>query len=64
MLRAAVILSSEKTANVALVGVIFDTAAQIGRKLFGGFGLKVWILEVGQDIVSLAAMNAIIASFV
>jgi len=36
----------------------------MGHKLFDGFGLKVWILEVGQDIVSLAAMGAIIAAMV
>ncbi len=48
----------------ALLGVGFSAATSIGHKLFGGFGLKVWILEVGQDIVSLAAMGAIIASFI
>lgn len=50
-------------ATGALMGVGFAAATQIGHKLFGGFGLKVWILEVGQDIVSLAVMGAIIASF-
>ncbi|MFM1951136.1 MAG: hypothetical protein RL418_823 [Actinomycetota bacterium] len=50
-------------ATGALLGVGFSAATSIGHKLFGGFGLKVWILEVGQDIVSLAAMGAIIAAF-
>lgn len=51
-------------ATGALLGVGFSAATSIGHKLFGGFGLKVWLLEFGQDIVSLAAMGAIIASFV
>ncbi|MEN9342762.1 MAG: hypothetical protein RIR24_349 [Actinomycetota bacterium] len=46
----------------ALLGVGFSAATSIGHKLFGGFGLKVWILEVGQDILSLAAMGAIISA--
>jgi hypothetical protein len=50
-------------ATGALLGLGFSAATSIGHKLFGGFGLKVWILEVGQDIVSLAAMGAIIAAF-
>jgi Protein of unknown function (DUF1761) len=51
-------------ATAALLGVGFSAATSLSHKLFGGFGLKVWILEVGQDIVSLAAMGAIIASFI
>ena len=51
-------------ATGALIGVGFSAATSISHKLFGGLGLKVWILEVGQDIVSLAAMGAIIAAMV
>ena len=50
-------------ATAALLGVGFSAATSIGHKLFGGFGLRVWLLEVGQDIVSLAAMGAIIGAF-
>lgn len=50
-------------ATGALMGVGFSAATVISHKLFGGFSLKVWLLEVGQDIVSLAAMGAVIASF-
>ena len=50
-------------ATGALLGLGFSAATSLGHKLFGGFGLKVWILEVGQDIVSLAAMGAVIAAF-
>jgi hypothetical protein len=49
-------------ATGALVGVGFSAATTIGHKLFAGMGLRVWLLEVGQDIVSLAAMGAILAS--
>jgi hypothetical protein len=50
-------------ATGALMGVGFSAATVLSHKLFGGFSLKVWLLEVGQDIVSLAAMGAVIASF-
>ena len=51
-------------ATGAFLGLGFSAATSLSHKLFGGFGLKVWILEAGQDIVSLAAMGAIIASFI
>jgi hypothetical protein len=47
----------------ALVGVGFAATASVSHHLFGGFAIKAWVLEAGQDIVSLAAMGAIIASF-
>ena len=47
----------------ALVGVGFAATASLSHHLFGGFAIKAWVLEAGQDIVSLAAMGAIIASF-
>jgi hypothetical protein len=47
----------------ALVGVGFGATASLSHHLFGGFAIKAWVLEAGQDIVSLAAMGAIIASF-
>lgn len=50
-------------ATGALMGVGFSAATVISHKLFGGINLKVWLIEVGQDITSLAAMGAIIATF-
>ena len=47
----------------ALMGVGFAASASVSHHLFGGFPIKAWILEAGQDIVALAAMGAIIASF-
>lgn len=47
----------------ALVGVGFAATASLSHHLFGGFAVKAWVLEAGQDIASLAVMGAIIASF-
>jgi hypothetical protein len=47
----------------SLMGVGFAATASLSHHLFGGFAIKAWVLEAGQDIVSLAAMGAIIASF-
>ena len=49
-------------ATGALLGVGFAASASLSHHLFGGFAFKAWVLEAGQDIVSLAAMGAIIAS--
>lgn len=45
----------------ALMGVGFSAASSVSHQLFGGFSLRAWVLEVGQDIVSLSAMGAVIA---
>ncbi|MFM1845346.1 MAG: hypothetical protein RI917_664 [Actinomycetota bacterium] len=50
-------------ATGALLGLGFSAATSLSHKLFGGFGLRVWILEVGQDIISLAAIGAVIGLF-
>lgn len=50
-------------ATGVLLGLAFAAAPAITHKLFGGFRLWVWVLEAGQDIVSLAAMGAIIGAF-
>ena len=47
----------------ALMGVGFAASASLSHHLFGGFAFRAWVLEAGQDIVSFAAMGAIIASF-
>jgi len=43
-----------------LLGVGIAAAASLSHRLFGGYSLKVWAIEVGQDIASLTAMGAII----
>jgi hypothetical protein len=47
----------------SLMGVGFSAASSLSHQLFAGLSIRAWVLEVGQDIVSLAAMGAIIASF-
>lgn len=47
----------------ALMGVGFAAAASLSHHLFAGFALKAWVLEVGQDIVCLAAMGAILGAW-
>jgi hypothetical protein len=47
----------------ALMGFGFAATSSVSHHLFGGFPIKAWVLEAGQDIVALAAMGAIIASF-
>lgn len=46
----------------SLMGVGFAASSSVSHHLFGGFAIKAWVLEAGQDIVSLSAMGAIIAS--
>ncbi|MBI1350297.1 MAG: DUF1761 family protein [Actinomycetales bacterium] len=47
----------------ALMGVGFAAAASLSHHLFAGFSIRAWILEVGQDIVCLAAMGAILGAW-
>lgn len=50
----------------ALIGLILGAgiaaAASIGHRMFGGYSLKVWAIEVGQDTVCLTVMGAIIGA--
>lgn len=51
----------------ALVGLAFGVVAMgasLPHRLFGQQGFKVWIIEVGADVVSLVAAGAIIAALV
>ena len=50
-------------ATGALMGVGFAAAASLSHRLFGGYSLKVWILEVGQDIVCLTAMGLVLGAW-
>lgn len=48
----------------ALIGLILGAgiaaAASISHRMFGGYKLSVWAMEVGQDTACLVAMGAII----
>ena len=50
-------------ATGALMGVGFAAASSLSHRLFGGYSLTVWILEVGQDIVCLTAMGLVLGAF-
>lgn len=50
-------------ATGALMGAGFAAAASLSHRLFGGYSLKVWILEVGQDITCLAAMGLVLGAW-
>ena len=44
-----------------LLGVFVAAAASLSHRLFGGHGLKVWLIEVGNDIASILVMSLIIS---
>ena len=46
-----------------LLGVGIAAASSLSHRLFGGQGLRVWIIEVGGDIVSLTVAGLIIGAF-
>ncbi len=45
----------------ALLGLLIGGGASLSHRMFSGQGLKVWILEVGNDVVALAGAGAILA---
>ena len=46
-----------------LVGVGIAAASSLGHRLFSGQGIRVWLIEVGGDIVSLTLAGAVIGLF-
>jgi hypothetical protein len=47
----------------AFLGFGIGAASSISHRLFGGQGFRVWLLEIGQDIVSLTVMGLILAAW-
>lgn len=45
-----------------LIGVVVATAA-LGHRLFGGHGFKVWMIEVGNDVLNCVIIGAILGAF-
>lgn len=45
-----------------LAGVAFATAA-LGHRLFGGHGYRVWLIEVGNDVLNFVIIGAILGAF-
>ena len=44
-----------------LLGVFVAAAASLSHRLFGGHGIKVWLIEVGNDIDAIVAISVIVA---
>lgn len=67
VLFIAIFATGFNVAGGALVGLGFGVVAagaSLAHRLFGQQGYKVWIIEVGADIIALMAAGAIIAAFV
>lgn len=47
----------------ALLGVGLAAASSLSHRLFGGFGYKVWLIEVGSDALNLTIMGLIIGNW-
>jgi hypothetical protein len=47
----------------ALFGLAFAAAPSLGHRLFGQQGFRVWLIEVGADVLGLAVAGAIISLF-
>ena len=45
----------------ALLGLLIGGGASLSHRMFSGQGLKVWLLELGNDVVALAVAGAILA---
>ena len=46
-----------------LVGVGFTAAGSLSHRLFAGHGVRVWLIEVGGDIVALTLAGLVIGLF-
>ena len=46
-----------------LVGIGFAAASSLSHRLFSGQGIRVWLIEVGGDIVSLTLAGLVIGIF-
>jgi hypothetical protein len=57
------ILAIVVQATGALMGVGFAAATSLSHRLFGGYSMKAWIIEIGQDIVCLAAMGLVLGAW-
>ena len=45
-----------------IIGVGIAASTSLGHRLFAGHGLKVWVIEVGSDVLNLVLMGAILGS--
>jgi hypothetical protein len=47
----------------SLLGLLIGGGASLSHRMFAGQGFKIWMLEVGNDVVALAAAGAILTLF-
>ena len=47
----------------AFLGLFVGGGVSLGHRMFAGQGFKIWLLEVGNDVLALAAAGAILALF-
>jgi len=47
----------------AFLGLLIGGGASLSHRMFSGQGFKIWLLEVGNDVVALAAAGAILTLF-
>ncbi|MCX8529802.1 MAG: DUF1761 domain-containing protein, partial [Rhodoluna sp.] len=47
----------------AFLGFGIGAASSLSHRLFGGQGFRVWLLEIGQDVISLTVMGLILAAW-
>jgi hypothetical protein len=47
----------------AVLGLLIGGGASLSHRMFSGQGFKIWLLEVGNDVVALAAAGAILTLF-
>jgi len=45
------------------LGLLIGGGASLSHRMFAGQGFKIWALEVGNDVVALAAAGAVLALF-
>jgi len=48
----------------ALLGFGIGAATSVSHRLFGQQGLRIWILEVGQDVIGLTLMGLLLGAWV
>ena len=62
--RAGVDIGITDGAGIGLLlGLGIGSFASLSHRLFGGDGLKVWVIETGNDVINLTIAGAIIAFF-
>ncbi len=46
------------------IGVAFAAMTSFGHRMFAGQGFKVWLIEIGGDLLGLVLMGAVLSIYV